>query len=176
MTRLAGEVADGLYLHSFTSEAYIREHSIPALDDGLAVSGRPRDAVRVCYWPFLITGADGATFDRAREDVLRRVAFYASTPAYRPVLEQHGWGELQPRLQAMTREGRWDEMSSHITPEILGTIAVVGEPQAVARLLVERYGDLVHDLVLASEIVPAETLAGIAADVRSLAKDVTPRR
>ena len=176
MTRLAGEVADGLYLHSFTSEAYIRNHSMPALHDGLESSQRPQDALRVCYWPFLVTGADEDTFERARQDVLRRVAFYASTPAYRPVLEQHGWGELQPRLQAMTREGRWDDMARLITSEILETIAVVGEPRVAARLLVERYGDLVHDLVLASDVVPPETLAEIAAGVRNGTGVLTPRR
>jgi probable F420-dependent oxidoreductase len=166
MTSLAGEIADGLYLHSFSSEAYIRIHSIAALEASLASAQRPREAVRVCYWPFLVTGATTEIFENARQDILRRIAFYASTPAYRPVLEQHGWGELQPRLQEMTREGRWGEMARLITPEILETLAVVGEPRVAARIIWERYGDLVQDLVLASDVVPPETLAEIAAEIR----------
>jgi alkanesulfonate monooxygenase SsuD/methylene tetrahydromethanopterin reductase-like flavin-dependent oxidoreductase (luciferase family) len=103
------------------------------------------------------------------DDIKRRVAFYASTPAYRPVLEQHGWGDLQPRLQAMTRENRWSEMAQLITPEILGTIAVVGEPATAARQIWQRYGDFVDDLVLASDVVPAATLGQMAAIIRQSA-------
>jgi probable F420-dependent oxidoreductase len=167
MTRLAGEVADGVYLHSFTSEAYIRQHTLPSLREGIDAAQRKPNEVRVCCWPFLVTGADEQTFEKAQADVSRRIAFYASTPAYRAVLEQHGWGELQPRLQAMTRENRWAEMAQLITPEILNTYAVVGEPHAAAQLLRERYG-FVDDLVIASDIVPAATLGEIAASVRRL--------
>jgi probable F420-dependent oxidoreductase len=171
MTQVAGAVADGLFLHSFTTEAYMRQHTLPDLATGLASTGRPPAACRVCYWPFIVTGATAEVFDRARDYVAQRIAFYASTPAYRGVLEQHGWGELQPRLQAMTREGKWGEMARLITPEILETVAVVGEPRVAARILAERFGDTVQDLVLASEVVPPETLAEVAADVRALARE-----
>ena len=171
MTQLSGEVADGLYLHSFTSEAYIRQHTLPSLRTGLDASQRTAADVRVCYWPFLVTGADEQVFEKARDDIKRRVAFYASTPAYRPVLEQHGWGDLQPKLQAMTRENRWSEMAQLITPEILSTIAVVGEPADAARLLWERYGDFVDDLALASDVVPAATLGEMASIIRQCAAE-----
>jgi probable F420-dependent oxidoreductase len=175
MTRLAGEVADGLYLHSFTNEAYIRQHTLPSLREGLDAARRDPSDVRVCYWPFVVTGADEQVFENARADIRRRIAFYASTPAYRPVLEQHGWGDLQPKLQAMTRENRWQEMAELITPEILGTIAVVGEPAATARLLWERYGDFVDDLVIASDVVPAATLGEIATTLRRLESEGASR-
>ena len=166
MTQLAAEVADGVYLHSFSSEAYIRSQTLPQLAHGFAAAHRRAEDVRVCYWPFIVTGDDEEVFERARGDICRRIAFYASTPAYRVVLEQHGWGDLQPRLQAMTREGRWGEMARLIGPEILDTIAVVGEPGAVAQRLWQRYGDFTDDLVLASDVVPPETLAIIAQDLR----------
>ena len=165
MTQLSGEVADGLYLHSFTSEAYIRQHTLPSLRAGLDAAQRTGGRrARVLLAVPRHRGRTSRCSRRQADDIKRRVAFYASTPAYRPVLEQHGWGDLQPRLQAMTRENRWSEMAQLITPEILGTIAVVGEPATAARQIWERYGDFVDDLVLASDVVPAATLGGDGRD------------
>ena len=169
MTRMAGEVADGLFLHSFTTEAYIRGHTWPNFAAGLAAASRTAQDVRVCYWPFLVSGSNPEMFERARRAIAKRIAFYGSTPAYRPVLEQHGWAALQPRLQALTREGKWDAMAELITPEMLETVAVVGEPEQAAHILWQRYGDLVQDLVLASDVIDLPTLAVIARQVRACA-------
>jgi probable F420-dependent oxidoreductase len=168
MTQAAGAVADGLLLHPFTTEAYVRAHTLPGLQAGLAAAGRQRGACRICCCPFLVTGDDAATLERERRAVMQRIAFYASTPAYRPVLDQHGWGELQPRLQMMSREGRWAEMAGLITAEMVETIAVVGAPAQVARIIRQRYGDVADELVLASEVNPPETLAAIAAEIRRM--------
>ena len=169
MTQVAGAVADGVMLHSFTTEAYVRAHTLPDLHAGLDSQKRPRDACRVCCTPFMAIGEDAETLQSARRAVMQRIAFYASTPAYRPVLDQHGWGELQPRLQELTKEGRWAELASLITAEMLETFAAVGTPSQVANLVWQRYGNVADDLVLASEVNSPQTLAAIAAEIRTLA-------
>src|SRR3546814_16030502 len=76
----------------------------------------------------------------------QQIAFYGSTPAYRPVLELHGWGGLQDDLNKMSKEGKWKEMADLITDEILHTFAVVGEPEPLAPELQTRFGDVVSRL------------------------------
>jgi probable F420-dependent oxidoreductase len=125
MTEVAGEVADGLLVHGFTTRRYLREVTLPALEDGLARSGRARTGFEVKYSPFVVTGADPAEMARAAAETRRQIAFYASTPAYRPVLELHGWGALQPELNALARKGEWDAMADRIDPEVLGAFALV---------------------------------------------------
>jgi alkanesulfonate monooxygenase SsuD/methylene tetrahydromethanopterin reductase-like flavin-dependent oxidoreductase (luciferase family) len=98
--------------------------------------------VEICIAPFVVTGSDADAMRAAAAAVRDQVAFYASTPAYRGVLDLHGWGEVQTELQAMTRAGRWSELGSLITDEMLGEFAVVGEPDRVGPLLMERFGDV----------------------------------
>jgi hypothetical protein len=83
---------------------------------------------------------------KARAGTKQQIAFYGSTPAYRPVLELHGWGELQTELNVMSKQGKWVEMGELIDDEILETFAVVGEPEQVPGLLLGRYGDIVDRL------------------------------
>ncbi len=98
MTQVAAEVADGLLVHGFTTERYMREVTMPQISAGLSVSGRDRDQFSVIYPGFVATGADERAFDAACEGVRAQIAFYGSTPAYRGVLELHGWGDLQNEL------------------------------------------------------------------------------
>jgi probable F420-dependent oxidoreductase len=161
MTQVAGAIADGVILHSFTNEAYIRAHTLTSLRAGQQATGNAGADFRIFYSPFIVTGSTAEQFSLARDSVARRIAFYASTPAYHAVLDQHGWGDLQPRLQTMTRENRWDEMGKLITPAILEKFAVVGEPSSIVKQLLQRYGDFVTDWVLGGEVVPIETLAEI---------------
>src|SRR5262249_31382951 len=110
MTKVAGEVADGVLLHAFTTERYVREVTMPAIDEGLASPGRDRSSFTVKFSPF---GATGTTEEELAADVRatrERIAFYGSTPAYRGVFELHGWGDLQTQLNAMSKEGKWQEM------------------------------------------------------------------
>ncbi len=101
MTEVAGEVADGLLVHGFTTERYLREVTVPALDGGLAKAdggggvGRRRGDFQVSYPGFVVTGTTDAEQEAAATAVKAQIAFYGSTPAYRPVLELHGWGDLQ---------------------------------------------------------------------------------
>ena len=143
MTETAGEVADGIIVHPFSNEKYIREVTLPALQRGLARAGRRREDIEVIYSPFIISGVDEESMDRARREARNRISFYASTPAYRGVLEIHGWGELQPELNRMSKQGRWSEMGDLVTDEMLDTFGIVGEPDQLVGQVKQRFGDIV---------------------------------
>ena len=140
MTELAGEICDGVILHGMTTLAYLDEVSLPALNAGLERSGRTRDDV-FCSCPiFMIMGDDEETIDEYRRRTREQVAFYASTPAYRAILESAGYGELQPELQALSRAGRWQEMGGLIEDSLLDQIAVTGTPEQMPSLVRARFG------------------------------------
>lgn len=143
MTEVAGEVADGLLVHGFTTERYLREVTLPALERGLARTGRSRGDLQICHPAFVLTGHDPRAWEQARSSVTRQLAFYGSTPAYRGVLELHGWGELQAELHAMSKRGEWVAMGERINDEILAAFAVVAEPSKVAGAIKQRFGGVV---------------------------------
>jgi probable F420-dependent oxidoreductase len=143
MTEVAGEVADGVIVHGFTTERYVREVTMPALERGLARAGRDRASFEVSGPLFVVTGATEEDMARAAAGARQQIAFYGSTPAYRGVLELHGWGDLQTELNALSKQGKWVEMGNLIEPEVLHTFAVVAEPADVGKALAARYGGLV---------------------------------
>lgn len=143
MTEVAGEVADGLIIHPFSNEKYIREVTLPAVERGLAKSGRSRDDFEISYTPFVISGKDEATFEKEKAAAKGRISFYGSTPAYKNVLGVHGWGEMQIELNKMSKEGKWQEMGELITDDMLNTFGVMTEPGKVVGEIKARYGDVV---------------------------------
>jgi probable F420-dependent oxidoreductase len=143
MTRVAGEVADGFFLHGFTTERYLREVTLPALRAGRAAAGKDDlHGFQVCGMPFIVTGVDDDQIGAADAATRKQIAFYASTPAYRPVLDLHGWGHLSDELNQMSKRGEWDEMGRLITDEMLHEIAIVAPPDKVAERLLAMYGDV----------------------------------
>jgi probable F420-dependent oxidoreductase len=140
MTEVAGEVADGMLVHAFTTRRYLDEVTLPALGRGLARAGRSRDDFQLCYPAFVVTGRDEVEWQATRTAVARQIAFYGSTPAYRGVLELHGWGELQGELNALSKRGEWVAMGERIGDAILEEFAIVSQPAGVARALGERFG------------------------------------
>ena len=143
MTEVAGEVCDGFLSHGFTTERYLREVTLPALERGLATAGRDRSALEISLPAFIVTGTDEASMAESAKGVRQQIAFYGSTPAYRPVLELHGWGDLQSELNRLSKEGKWVEMGELIDDEILEAFAVVAEPDAIAAGIAERFGGVV---------------------------------
>ena len=142
MTEVAGEVADGIILHGFTTERYAREVTLPIAERSLARSGRSRDEFQVRYSPFLVTGDTEEAMDDARRATRERIAFYASTPAYRPVLELHGWGELQSDLNLLSKQGEWTKMGDLISDDVLDAFAVVAEPDDLPAAINRRIGGI----------------------------------
>jgi probable F420-dependent oxidoreductase len=149
MTEVAGETADGMIAHAFTTERYLREVTLPAIERGLAKSGRKRAEFQLAFPAFVVTGANEKAWVDSRTAVCKQIAFYGSTPAYRGVLELHGWGELQGELNAMSKRGEWDAMGTRISDEILEQFAIVAQPHEVPGQLKRRYGDSI-DRVLAT--------------------------
>lgn len=146
MTEVVGEVCDGMFVHGFSTEKYIRETTLPALERGLAKSGRTRADLELSFPVFVVTGETDEEWQTADAAVREQIAFYGSTPAYRPVLEAHGWGEVQDELNALSKRGAWKEMGKVITDDILDAFAVRGAAGELPGLILGRYGDLVDRL------------------------------
>ncbi len=143
MTEVAGEVGDGLLVHGFTTERYLREVSLPALERGAAKAGKTRENLTISYPGFVVTGTSEEEVAAATKAVKAQIAFYGSTPAYRPVLELHGWGDLHPELNTLSKRGEWAAMGDLIDDEVLDAFAVVCPLDEVPSRVLARFGGLV---------------------------------
>ena len=138
MTEVAGEVADGFLIHPFSTPEFVRDVTLPALTRGAERAGRSVGDLELTWPVMVISGETDEAFATAELIVRTQIAFYASTPAYRVVLEHHGLGEIQGVLHRMTREGNWADMPGIINDEVLDLFAVRGELKKVAPGLLER--------------------------------------
>lgn len=138
MTRMTGAVADGLIAHAFTTRRYLDEVTTPTLAAGLAEAGRDRDTFELSCPVFVVTGENEQQFEASAAAHRKQLAFYGSTPAYRQVLDLHGWGDLHTELHRLSRLGQWDTMATLVDDEVLGTFAVVAELPHVADALAQR--------------------------------------
>ena len=139
MTEVAAEVCDGLLAHGFTTEQYLCEVTIPQIEAGLEVSGRKREQFTLSYPGLVATGTDEASFEAACAGVRSQIAFYGSTPAYRGVLDMHGWGDLHEELHRLSVRGEWQTMAGLIEDDVLNTFAVVGEPETIGPEILRRF-------------------------------------
>ena len=121
MTEVVGEAADGMFVHAFTTERYVREVTLPAVDRGLAKAGRSRGDVELAGSVFTITGQTDEEMAKADAAVAAQIAFYGSTPAYRAVLALHGWEDLSDELNGLSKQGQWEEMGRRISDDVLDT-------------------------------------------------------
>jgi probable F420-dependent oxidoreductase len=144
MTEVAGEVADGFLCHGFTTEKYLREVTVPALERGRVKAGKSLEGFEIVGPSFVVTGTSEEELASASKGTKQQIAFYGSTPAYKPVLDLHGWGGLQDELNTLSKQGKWVEMGDLIDDEVLTTFAVVGEPETIGPELHTRYGDCVQ--------------------------------
>ncbi len=144
MTEVAGEVCDGFICHGFTTEKYLREVTLPALERGRAKAGKTMEGFEVVGPSFIVTGNNENEMNQAAAGTRQQIAFYGSTPAYKGVLDIHGWGGLQEELNSLSKQGQWVEMGNLINDEILNTFAVVGSPEQVAPELKRRYDDVIQ--------------------------------
>jgi probable F420-dependent oxidoreductase len=166
MTGVAGRVADGMLCHSFTTEAYLRERTLPALR---AARGT-LDGFTLCLPVLAALGSDKQARARAETAVRAQIAFYGSTPPYRPVLDLHGWGELHERLNQLSRRQEWAAMGDLITDDVLAAFAVSGTPTDVAATLQQRFGDVVDRISLYTPHEPDRAdLAAVTAALRAAA-------
>lgn len=141
MTAVAGEVCDGMFAHPFTTPEFVRDVTLPAIDAGRLKGGRAGDDFELMVPAFIVTGADEDEMARVHKAVCGQISFYGSTPAYKPVLDHHGLGDLQPELNRLSKAGEWGQMAELIDDDVLSVFAVVAEPDKVAAQLLDRYGD-----------------------------------
>jgi probable F420-dependent oxidoreductase len=155
MIAVAGEVADAWIVHPLNSPSYVRAVGLPALERGLSRGGRRRAQFEICCQTIAMIGSTDEEVARARDKAKGQIAFYGSTPAYRVMLEQHGWGDLQPELNRLSKQGQWFEMMRLVSDDMLDVIGVSGRPRAVGRALRAR-NDFAErtSLVLYNETAP----------------------
>lgn len=178
MTEVAGEVCDGFFVHPFTTRQYIDDVTLPALGRGRAIAGRDGlDDFVVNGLVFVAIGRDDAELADAVRGTKQQIAFYASTPAYRGVLEAHDRGELQPELTRMSKEGKWAEMGELIDDELLDLVAVVGDPGMVGRAVVDRWGGIYDRMSLyVNYALDPEALTATVEAVRQTARSGSRER
>jgi probable F420-dependent oxidoreductase len=150
LAKLAGEVCDGFHVHPFHSTRYLREVILPAIQEGANKAGRARADVAVSVTAFVATSPEERDFARAQ------IAFYASTPSYRPVFTLYGWQDLAEQLSAHAARGEWSEMPALITDEMLGEFCLIAEPGDLPAALKARYNGLADRLTLYSPFLPGE--------------------
>jgi probable F420-dependent oxidoreductase len=168
MIEVAGEVADGLIVHPFNSRRSLEEFVIPALARGRAVAGRDAIAVEIVWVQMVVTWTtdeERATAFRSARD---QMAFYGSTPAYAPVLDLHGYADLHPELNRLSKEGRWDDMAALIPDELIEQLAVVGPRREIAGRLRARSAGIADTVSLVNNRNPdPDNFADIVTELRS---------
>jgi probable F420-dependent oxidoreductase len=150
LARLAGETAQGFHAHPFHTIKYLNEVILPAIEQGLHKALRSRQEIKVSTSAFIVTTPEEETFVRAQ------IGFYASTPSYRPVMALHGWEDTASQLSALAARGRWAEMPTLVTDEMLQEFAVVAPLNEIPALLLSRYKDVVDRLGLYIPFMPGE--------------------
>jgi probable F420-dependent oxidoreductase len=140
LSRLAGERCDGFHVHPFHTVRYLDEVVIPNIGEGAEEHGRTIADVDLISTVFVVTGRDETEMARAMQIAKQQMAFYASTPSYRIVLETHGW-DFGDRLNQMSRRGEWNAMADVIPDEVVAEVGVVAEPGLVGTAVKERYGN-----------------------------------
>jgi probable F420-dependent oxidoreductase len=143
MTQAVSESADGLLAHPFNSPKYINDVTLPIINKGLKTTGKTRDQFDLSVSVMTGIGATEETHQQAVKACRDQVAFYASTPNYKAVLETHGLGHFSEELNKLSKQGKWKEMGEAIDDETLKTFAVVEEtPEALAKEIKKRYGTI----------------------------------
>lgn len=150
LARLAGETAQGFHAHPFHTSLYLRQVILPAIEQGAAKAGRDRADIKVSTSAFVVTSPEEDVFVRAQ------IAFYASTPSYRPVMELHGWEEIARQLSALAAQGQWSDMAGLISDDILRECAVIAPVAELPAALIERYQGIVDRLGLYIPFAPGE--------------------
>jgi probable F420-dependent oxidoreductase len=156
LCELAGELCDGFHVHPFHSVAYLRQHIRPWVQAGAAKSGRDSSEIALSSTLFAIVGDDPETRARRRQEVRTQIAFYASTPSYRPVLAQHGWADVGERLGRLAARKQWAQMPALISDDMVETFALSGTWEDLGPAIRQRYGQLLQRATLYIPFIPGE--------------------
>lgn len=150
LARLAGEVCDGFHVHPFHSPRYLKNILLPAILEGIQKLGRVRSDLSISVTAFV------ATTTAEKEQARSQIAFYASTPSYRPVMESHGWGVVAEGLSALAARGEWAQMPARITEDMLNEFCTCTDEYELAAALTRKYAGLADRITLYTPFVPGE--------------------
>ena len=140
MMRVTAEICDGWMVHPFMTPEYFHDNALPRFRGYMDEAGRSHDTCQIALPAFVVTGADEEEMAASAIGIKQQIGFYGSTPAYKEVLDHHGWGEAHGELNSLTKTNRWGELANVIDDEMLATFAVVAEPDKVDTALEARYG------------------------------------
>lgn len=143
LSRLAGEVCDGFHVHPFHTTAYLDQVVLPEMEKGAEAVGRTLEDCPRISTVFVVTGDSDEEMAAMMKAVKQQISFYASTPSYAPVLEANDW-DFGPRLTAMSKRGKWDDMGSVITDEVVAEVGIVAPIDRLGAAIRERYTDRVQ--------------------------------
>ena len=176
MLKVAAEESDGAKLHVFCTRKYLENKVMPILSEGLAKTGRAREKFEISGGGFVVTGKDDEAVAKLFDWVRYRVAFYGSTPAYWPVFEEHGLGDLGRKLNAMTKAGQWDQIAAEVSDDVVHLFAAVGRHDQIAKAIEARFGGLVDGVsASANSSKPADLPAGLLQDLGRIPTRYQPR-
>lgn len=167
MTQTAAEVADGLLCHGFTTERYVREVTLPNVEAALAKAGRKRKDFEIAYSMMTIAGNTEEALAERRKAVCTTISFYGSTPAYKGIFELHGWHDLQPELNRLSKQGRWDDMAKIIPDEVVDAFAITGTPREVVGEMKKRLAGTIDRTSISFPELDREEMAELISELKS---------
>ena len=167
MTKVAGRAADGLVCHAFQTAEYLRAVTMPNVEAGLAEAGRDRSEFQISMPVFVVSGFREEEVAAKAARTREQIAFYGSTPAYRSVLEHHGWGDAQTELNRLSKRGMWKEMGDVIDDEMLDAFAIVAEPHDVPARIAERFGGSLDRLQFYAGVSDADRWEPILTEIKA---------
>ena len=159
MTAIAGEVAEGYLAHGFTTPEYLRSVTLTQLEIGLQRSGRSRGDIEVSVPALFHAARSDQEHQRGRDGLRKTIAFYGSTPAYRPVLEHHGWGDLGLELHSLSRQGAWEKMADAVPEELVELMSVSGSIAEAGAEIANRFAGIADRVQIG---LPAEDDIAVA--------------
>lgn len=160
MCELAGELCEGFHVHPLHTTRYLKEMILPNIQIGLAKSGRARSAIELSSSIFVIPSDDAKQATKYEAEVRQQIAFYASTPPYRPVFDLEGWGAVADQLKALATKGNWSEMPGLVTDEMLDRFALLGTWAELPAMLRKKYSGLLDRVGYYFPLVPGENESG----------------
>ena len=168
MLKVAGELCDGVILHSFNTQKYTQNVVLPNLQAGAERTGRSIEDIEISGGGFIVTGSDEEELEKNKIETKSRISFYASTRSYADVMREHGWNDTHEKLYRMSIEGEWNQMGAEITDEMLGHFAVVGTHDQIADKIKSTYGRYASSVSFnlpVKTVEDEEVLRGIISDL-----------
>lgn len=168
MLRLAGELTDGVQLHSFCTDKYVSDVVLPTIERGARGAGRSLEDVAISGGGFIIPHSPGEDIDSRIAALRRRIAFYASTRTYKSVMDVHGWGDVTLQLHRLSIQGQWQDMASLITDEMIDAFAVIGPYDALPDLVEKRFGGWASSVSLGLSDAPDHELKSLVEKIQAI--------